>query len=191
MNRFFLGGILMASRKFMSLVLTGAALLTLAACSSTPSESQLMNKADYWQRTSTSEAIHQRGPKAQQMLNRDIARCVTELREVERLGFLRTNIPGNTTSAGVPDPTTPQGSLAQWETPERDGYLYAEHSDYHDFETCMMSKGWERIDHMPYDIGKQARRDYIDAINQQAHRQKTGEYVPVTPVEGPYDNLNQ
>jgi hypothetical protein len=181
----------MVSHKFSSLVLAGAAVMTLAACSSTPTKSQLMNKADYWQRTSTSEAIFQRGPKAQQMLNRDIARCVTELRELDRLGFLRTNIPGEKVGGVVPDPTTPQGSLAQWETPERDGYLYAEHSDYHDFETCMMSKGWERIDHMPYDIGKKARADYIEAINQQAHREKTGEYTPEVVVEGPYENLNQ
>ena len=181
----------MSSRKFMSLVLTGAALVTLAACSSTPTQSQLMNDAQYWQRTSTSEAIFQRGPKAQQMLNRDIARCVTELRELDRLGFLRTNIPGNNTAAGAPDPNTPEGSLAQWETPQRDGYMYAEHSDYHDFETCMMAKGWERLEHMPYDVGQESRRDYIDAINQQAHRQKTGQHEPIAAAKGPYDGLNQ
>lgn len=182
----------MASYKFMSLVLTGVALVSLAACSSTPTESELMRSADYWQRTSTSEAIFQRGPKAQQMLNRDIARCVTELREVERLGFLRTNLPGDNTAGGVPpDPSTPRGALAQWETPERDGYLYAEHSDYHDFETCMMAKGWERIEHMPYDIGIESRRDYIDAINAQKYREKTGDYQPVVPVKGPYDDLNK
>ena len=179
-----------AKQKFMSLVLTGAALVSLAACSSTPTESQLMRNADYWQRTSTSEAIFQRGPKVQQMLNRDIARCVTELREVKRLGFLRTNIPGNNTAAGAPNPETPAGALAQWETPERDGYMYAEHSDYHDFETCMMAKGWERIEYMPYDVAKQSRADYIDAINYEAGRSSTGQYAPVVPVEGDFDNLN-
>lgn len=180
----------MTSNKFLSFVLTGAALVSLAACSSTPTNTKMLERADYWQRTSTSEAIFQRGPKAQQMLNRDIARCVTELREVDRLGFLRTNIPADNKGGVTPDPTTPQGSLAQWETPERDGYLYAEHTDYHDFETCMMSKGWERIDHMPYDIGVKARHEYIETINQQKHRQKTGEHTPVEPIKGPYDNLN-
>lgn len=181
----------MASQKFMSLVLAGAALVSLAACSSTPTQSMLMKDAAYWQRTSTSEAVFQRGPKAQQMLNRDIARCVTELRELERLGFLRTNIPGNNGATGAPDPGTPNGALAQWETPERDGYLYAEHSDYHDFETCMMAKGWERVEHLPYDIAKESRQDYIDAINQQSHREKTGEYDPVVEPEGDFDGLNQ
>ncbi len=169
----------MASKKFMSLILAGATVAALSACSSTPTQNSLMQNADYWQRTSTSEAIFQRGPKAQQMLNRDIARCVTELRELDRLGFLRTNIPGDTTRNGVPDPATPQGALAQWETPERDGYLYAEHSDYHDFETCMMAKGWERIEHMPYDIATQARRDYIDAINQQNTARKLANMSPL------------
>lgn len=181
----------MASKKFMSLILAGATAAALSACASSPTQNSLMKNADYWQRTSTSEAIYQRGPKAQQILNRDIARCVTELRELDRLGFLRTNIPGDTTRNGVPDPSTPQGALAQWETPERDGYLYAEHSDYHDFETCMMAKGWERVEHMPYDIATQARRDYINAINQQKHREKTGDYAPVTPVKGPYEGMNQ
>ena len=180
-----------APQKFMSLVLTGAALVSLAACSSTPTESQLMRNADYWQRTSTSEAIFQRGPKVQQMLNRDIARCVTELREVERLGFLRTNIPGNNTAAGAPNPDMPEGALAQWETPERDGYLYAEHSDYHDFEECMMAKGWERVEYIPYDDAKQSRADYIDAINREAVRTNTGQAAPVIlPNKGDYDDLN-
>ncbi len=181
----------MASQKLMSLILAGATMMALSACSSTPTKSSLMQNADYWQRTSTSEAIFQRGPKAQQMLNRDIARCVTELRELDRLGFLRTHLPGDTTRNGVPDPTTPEGSLAQWETPERDGYLFAEHADYHDFETCMMAKGWERIEHVPYDVAKTSRHDYIEAINQQKHREKTGEFKPVTPPKGPYDNVNQ
>ncbi len=180
-----------ASQKFMSLVLTGAALVSLAACSSTPTQSQLMNNAHYWQRTSTSEAVFQRGPKAQQMLNRDMARCVTELRELERLGFLRTNLPGDNNKVGAPpNPDTPAGALAQWETPERVGYLYAEHSDYHNYETCMMAKGWERVEHLPYDIATEARSDYIEAINREAFRSKTGQYAPVVPVEGDFDGLN-
>lgn len=180
-----------ASFKFMSLILAGAAIVTLSACSSTPTQSQLMNDAHYWQKTSTSEAIYQRGPKAQQMLNRDIARCTTELREMDRLGFLRTHTPGDTGPGGVPDVNSPEGKLAQWETPERDGYLYAEHSDYHDFETCMMAKGWERIEHLPYDVAKESRADYINAINQQAHRTKTGEYLPIEEKKGEWDSLNQ
>ncbi|QQG37123.1 MAG: hypothetical protein HYS17_05000 [Micavibrio aeruginosavorus] len=181
----------MISYKLSSLALTGAALITLAACSSTPTQSQLMNDAHYWQRSSTSEAIYTRGPKAQQLLNRDTARCVTELRELDRLGFIRTHTPGDSTAVGAPDPSTPQGALAQWETPTRDGYLYAEHSDYHDFETCMMAKGWERIEHVPYDVAKEARSDYIAAINQQAHREKTGEYEPISPAQGEWDGLNE
>lgn len=180
----------MTSHKFFSLLLTGATLATLAACSSTPTQTQLMNEAHYWQRSSTSEAIYTRGPKAQQLLNRDIARCVTELRELDRLGFIRTHTPGDTTKAGVPDPSTPEGALAQWETPTRDGYLYAEHSNYHDFETCMMAKGWERIEHVPYDVAKEARTDYIAAINQQGHRSKTGQHEPVGSPEGDWDTLN-
>ena len=141
---------------FSALILPGAAVMALAACNSMPPSTakQLeMAKGQYWQRAETSSAIYQRGPKAQQMLHRDIAKCTYEVRELKRLGSLRASTPADPDSQGrVPDPSTPEGRLAGWETPERDGYLYAEHSDFHDFETCMIASGWERVEYLPYDV---------------------------------------
>ena len=166
-------------RSRSSAVILGCALvLSLTACESRRvSELDLKTRPHYWQRADATSAIYQRGPKAQQMLNRDISRCVVEIRELERLGAVRRATPADTMKTGqVPDPDSPAGELAQWETPERDGMLRAEHLDYHDFETCMMDKGWELVDHVPYDVAEAAREVYIETILGQQYRTKTGTY---------------
>ncbi len=99
--------------KRLTLVLMGTALVGLTACSSGTIMDTLKYDGDYWQRTNATEAVYQEGPKAQQMLHRDISRCVTELREEDRLTSLRNTIPAdNDTSGNPPDPATAQGDLA-------------------------------------------------------------------------------
>lgn len=137
----------------------------------------------YWQRVSTSSAIFLRGPKAQQMLNRDIARCVVELRELERLGAVKNAIPEYADGLVLSED---EMRLAGWDTPERDEQLFAEHSDYQDFEGCMLSKGWERIKYVPYDVAYQSRENYLDAHVKYADRLKKG----MTKTTD-YDGLNQ
>ncbi len=114
----------------------------------------------FWQRVSVSDAAYQQGPKAQQMLNRDISRCVTELRELERVGAVKNAIPVDAQGRTL-NPN--QQELYDWDTPEREKYLYAEHLDYTDFEGCMMYKGWERIEHAPYDVARKGRENYLRA----------------------------
>jgi len=163
------------------LVLSSVAALTLGACSTDPVMPDMSN-AHYWQRAETSSSVWQRGPKAQQTLHRDISRCTAEIRELQRLGAIRAQMPA--------DPKNP-GPLGKWETPERDGYLYAEHSDYHDFETCMQFAGWERVEYLPYDVATQARETYIDTINTERRRSRSGERSMTVVEKGPYDNLNE
>jgi hypothetical protein len=99
------------------------------------------------------------------MLHRDISRCVTELREQDRLTSLRNSLPAdNNESGNPPDTATAQGDLNQWATPERDGYLLAEMSDYHDFEQCMQAKGWQRMEHVPFDVATKSRENYIETL---------------------------
>lgn len=78
------------------------------------------------------------------MLSRDIARCVVELRELERLGAVRDAIPEYVDGVVLSES---EARLAGWDTPERDK-TFAEHSDYIDFEGCMIAKGWERLSNM-------------------------------------------
>ncbi len=167
----------MVRYRFSALVV-GALLiaqLALTACSSDSvavNREELLYGAHFWQRSEASSAIYQRGPKAQQMLNRDIARCVTELRELERLGAIRFVTPGDVSHYDY-DAEAMAPPLSQWDTPDRDGYLRAEHLPYHNFESCMMAKGWERVEHVPYDVADEGRADYLDAVIGERYRTRT------------------
>lgn len=174
-------------------LLSGVAALTLSACTFAPTPLHRLKDGQYWQRSNATSAIYQHGPKAQQMLQRDIARCTTEVRELERLGLLRHNVRGDTIPPGhVPDPARPEGSLAQWETPRRDGYLHAELFDYHDFESCMIYAGWERVEYLPYRTALRSRHDYIEGVLQDSYRSKTGDRARATPRRGgDFDHLNE
>lgn len=161
------------------LVLSGVSTLTLAGCAADTMTNERLKDAQYWQRANATSATYLDGKKAQQMLQRDIAHCVTDVRELERLGMIRPAIPGNRLKDGqIPDRTTPKGSMAQWESPTRDGYLYSEFYDYHDFETCMISKGWERTQYLPYDQAETSRKDYMEAVVGQRYRTKVQERRP-------------
>lgn len=183
----------MQMKRFLLTIASGAAFLGLTACDTSYAERRaLEDNARFWQRASVSEATYMEGPKAQQMLHRDIARCVTELKELERLGTIRTVTPAETMINGkVPDPHSPEGSMAQWETPKRDGMLRAEFSDYSDFETCMQAKGWERVEHVPYDVAERSRETYVETIMHEQYRTKIGERQPESSEsDGDWDHLN-
>ncbi len=146
--------------KTQILALTLVSTLGLAACESVAK----LEDAQYWQRKSATSALYLRGPKAQQTLHKDIAACVTEINELERLGPLRESIPADTQNGKVPDANSADGKLRKWDTPKRDGYMYAEHYNYTDFDGCMDYKGWERIEALPYDQATKARQQYIDNV---------------------------
>ncbi|MCB9989461.1 MAG: hypothetical protein H6868_09060 [Rhodospirillales bacterium] len=176
--------------KRLFLTLSSAALLALSACAAPYDEDALAHHAHYWQRANTTDATYQRGPKAQQMLNQDIARCITELKELERTGALRHALPGNTENGWMPDPETPEGLLAEYDTPERDGALRYEHLEYHDFEGCMINKGWERIKSVPYDVAAESRETYLETILGEKYQSKYGDNASAGK-EGDYDGLNE
>lgn len=152
--------------------------LALAGCATSGPQ---IDGGQYWQRVSTSEAVYMQGPKAQQMLNRDIGRCVTELRELERLGTIKNAIPTDL-SGRVLDPD--ENKMGKWDTPDHDGALLAEHTDYHDFEGCMLSKGWERIKSVPYKVAENARKNYYLAHVDYGYDPKLGVPGENTQADG-------
>ncbi len=164
-------------------------LLGLSACNTEPKRD--IDNSQYWQRVSASSATWLRGPKAQQVLNRDISRCVTELRELEHLGSLKGAIPTDTNGRVLdPDYDTEADG---WDEPERMGHLLAEHSDYHDFETCMLAKGWERTKFVPYDVSEEAKMNYHrhhvatrDEYGSSGKMKKKNDHKA-----GDFDNLNE
>lgn len=177
-----------------SILCLSAAVFVLSACGGPRGGPKKdLKGAQYWQRSSVSESIYQRGPKAQQMLNRDISRCVTELRELERLGAIKDAVP---TSLSKPEDKPDNKQLDSWSAPERDNNLFVEHSEYHDFETCMIAKGWERVEHLPYDISKQARRDYIRSQADYKYQSRIGakhkqQSRPTPGYNGDFADVNE
>ncbi|MDB5492118.1 MAG: putative lipoprotein [Micavibrio sp.] len=159
----------------LALVLSAAAALSLSACHPVTDDYIETKDGHYWQRTDAASAIYQRGPKAQQMLHRDIAKCVYQVRELQRLGAIRSATPGDVDINGkTPDATVAAGRLAGQDTPERDGFLYAEQTDFHDFETCMNGNGWDRVEYLPYNISVEARDNYIKTMKEEQRRSKSG-----------------
>ncbi len=161
-------------------LLCGVVVAGVTACSPT------LPDKHYWQRADTTSSIYTRGPKAQQMLHRDISRCVSEVRELERLGTIRFNIPAE--SGAVRGDA--RDKLAEWETPERDGYLRNEHMPFHDFESCMAYRGWERLEHVPYDVAERSRQVYIETITGERYQTKTRQRYVEPKRSGPFDGLN-
>lgn len=158
-----------------------SALLALSACAGPK-----IDGGQYWQRSSMSEAIYAQGPKAQQMLNRDISHCVVELRELEGLGSIKDAIPSNS-QGKVLDPD--EKKLSDWDTPERDGYLLAEHGNYHDFEGCMLDKGWERTKNVPYEVAERARWTWFRThVDYGTDPRDAAMYKPKSTESGKYNN---
>ena len=167
-------------------LLLGLSVLTLSGCYGMVQEIEMEGR--YWQRVDATDAIYQRGPKAQQMLFQDIANCTASLRELERLDGVRNAVPGETFDKDYAhvNPDSPEGRMAHYETPDRNGYLRNENYEYHDFESCMTSKGWERTKYVNPETQERARNDYLDAIGYQRFRSKTNE-----KVQSDYGHLNQ
>lgn len=165
--------------------LLGISVLSLSGCYGMVEEIKMNGR--YWQRIDTTDAIYQRGPKAQQMLFQDQANCTATLNEMQRLGAIRNSVPGETFDKDYShvDPDGPQGRMANYESPARNGYLRLENYDFHDFETCMTHKGWERTKYASYETRERARDDYLDAIGYQRFRTMTGE-----KMKSDYGRLN-
>ena len=173
-----------------------SALMLATACSSYSSSSKLQD-ARYWQRQSVSSSLYMQGPKAQQMLHIDIAGCTNDIRELERLGAIRDVIPTHYNHGNTIEPrTAAKAELDEWDTPERDGYLYAEHLDYHDFETCMYSKGWERVEYLSHTDIDEARDDYLENMGYKrkssyGDRENVTSLNPAHQNPPPFKNLNE
>lgn len=171
--------------------------IALTACSGGARKLPEMEDAKFWQRKHASSALYLRGPKAQQMLHQDMAVCVTEISELQNLGEIRRAVPANYNSGNtVNTRTASQKELDHWDSPERDGYLYNEHLEYHDFETCMTHKGWQRVEYLPGEVADEARMNYIDRIKSKMKKSTEGrENVTTLHTTSqnppPYKNVNE
>lgn len=140
--------------KVLPVLLATGAVLAMAACASPMPRSQA-----YWQRVEDNSALYMKGPKAQQQLEENIATCVREIDELVELDALRRALPPDTHSE-YHRALDQSGDLAYYDTPTRLGNKKVAHSDFHDFESCMRSKGWERVKYMRYQAVQKAHETY-------------------------------
>ena len=143
--------------------------IAIAGCESAPKNPQ---NFQYWQRVSASSAIHMQGPKAQQSLHRDIARCVTEVKEMDRLNKTQNALRVDPRTGRILDPD--QKKMRGYDTPEYNGYLLSEHSNYHDFPSCMSYKGWERTRNISYEVAERGRDNYIGSLESYGYQSNIG-----------------
>jgi len=160
-----------------------AALLSILAITACEAPRKDPQNFQYWQRSSASSAIYMQGPKAQQALHRDIARCVSEVRELEHLEQTRNALRTNPHTGKMEDPDVKR--LQGYDTPEYNDYLLSEHKDYHDFDSCMAYKGWERTQYVPYEISDRARDNYLRSIKDYSYQSRYGtQDQPKAPQTG-------
>lgn len=177
------------TKGFKMLALAGG-LLALSACAVQTPVAQA-----YWQRVEDNSALWMTGPKAQQQLDQDIAGCVREVDELVELGALRETTPPDTHSE-YHRALKASGDLAFYDTPTRLGNHKVSHTDYHDFESCMRVRGWERVRFMRYDTARQAQKTYKETqelrvwgVSGDAAAQKQEEKVEA--VKNNYSSLNK
>jgi hypothetical protein len=163
--------------------LIAVCVLASAACTATGPQ---LDGAQYWQRVSASEAVYQQGPKAQQMLDRDIGRCVVDLHELERLGNIKNAIPVDM-KGRLLDPD--EHKMAGIDSPEHEGSLLTEQTNYQDFDGCMLSKGWERTKSVPYKVSENAIHNYYLANVNYGFDPRQVE-PSATPNSGDFKKLN-
>ncbi len=183
-----------------SILLTSCiSVLAISACGTSNYRKPVdMEDAKYWQRKNSTSALYLQGPKAQQILHKNIAGCVGDISELQKLGEIRRAIPANYNSGNTIDKrTASQETLDQWDSPERDGYLYSEHLEYHDFETCMNFKGWERVNFLPTSDIDKANQAYMDRYGRKGRGSTDGNRENVTTLDpvaqnpAPYENTNE
>lgn len=124
------------------LLIAMASVLAVGACShARPDLKEVRESGDYWSRMDDASALYLRGPKAQHMLHQDIAACVAQVKELVKLGAIRKAEPPK-------DMAYEDGLARGWDSPSEDGPLYTEYENFTDFETCMNSKGWRRMEYV-------------------------------------------
>lgn len=155
-------------RIFFSLVGVVLIIGGLGACSVNMDwERAVDRRGQFWERADSTSTVFMEGPKAQQMLNRDISRCVVELRELQRLGMVKASIPIDQALDATFDP---QKHLEGWDAPLRDGALLNEPIAYTDFESCMVYKGWRRVKFVPYDTFEKSKATYLNTHGEARNR---------------------
>jgi hypothetical protein len=175
--------------KWVSCLSVGS-LLAMTACGPLPAIKQA-----YWQRVEDNSALYMTGPKAQQKLDEDIATCVRKVDELVELDALRETMPPDTHSE-YHHALDKSGDLSYYDTPTRYGDMKVAHTDFHDYESCMRSEGWERVKFVRYQTALKSKRNNTE-LQQYRATGKMGEAAAAHDQEiankakAPYATVNK
>ena len=139
-------------------VFAACGIIAMTACSPLPTVGQA-----YWQRVEDNSALYMTGPKAQQQLDEHIATCVRVIDELVELNALREALPPDTHSE-YHRALNASGDLDYYDTPTRYGVKKVAHSDFHDFEGCMRSNGWERVKFVRYQTSLKSANTFRETM---------------------------
>lgn len=131
-------------------------LLALSACSAN-------KEYHYWQQKDPTSAIYLSGPKAQQMLEEDIAECVHEIIELDKLQVVRDGKGRAPTLAHNYSQKAEAEKLSKlpgYDVPEYIRSLRVEHKNFQDFDGCMRYNGWERVKYVSPETEARSRAIY-------------------------------
>ncbi len=118
----------------------------------------------FWQKTDPTTAIYLTGPKAQAMLEDDIAECVHEVIELDKLETVRENhgrAPTLSDNLSQKAEAERLSKLPGYDVPDYIRSLRVEHKNFHDFDGCMHFKGWERVKYVSPTTEIRAHEVYI------------------------------
>ena len=140
------------------ILLLGVCLTLLSGCAD--------NEKHFWQRTDPNSAIYLTGVKAQQELEQDISECVHTIIELSRLDDVRRAVPDQLgANRDQKELTEDMSKLPLWDVPEYIRALRVDHTDFHDFDGCMMYKGWTRVRYVGPGDEKRSKEIYDDTAN--------------------------
>ena len=131
---------------------------TLAPSASAMSSDKTIDReGQYWQRINAASAAYTHGTKAQQLLNHNIAFCTAELKTLQALGDVKRPLSQNPKGGFQ---TVRESEYYGWKQGEQQGVDLGGHGEYHNFEGCMLSHGWERVKYVPYSVASKAHDSY-------------------------------
>jgi hypothetical protein len=159
------------------ILLLGVCLTLLTGCAD--------NEKHYWQRTDPNSAIYLTGVKAQQNLEQDISECVHTIIELTKLGDVRGNVQnGALGDHDQKEATDDMSKLPLYDVPEYIRSLRVDHTDYHDFDGCMVYKGWTRVRYVGPEEEKRSKEVYDDTANYSVR--------PINPMnQGTNEQMKQ
>lgn len=142
--------------RFIRTVAVSVSLLALNACAAN-------KEYHYWQKSDPTSAIYLNGPKAQQMLEEDIATCVHEIIELDKLQAVRDGKGQPAALANNFSQKAEAESLSKlpgYDVPEYIRALRVEHRNFQDFDGCMRYNGWTRVKYVSPETEARSRAIY-------------------------------